>query len=144
MVAINYRLNIFGFGASSDMLAAQSSQATIKGVNFGLRDQKLALIWIQRNIAAFGGNADKVTIMGHSAGAISCHIHLLEAEFDTKKPLFRKAFMLSGAWGGLDFRSLEKADERWADLCRLWAVRDESPNRPPQLAEENTCEESGS
>ncbi|PTB72128.1 alpha/beta-hydrolase [Trichoderma longibrachiatum ATCC 18648] len=127
MVAINYRLNIFGFGASSDMLAAQSSQATIKGVNFGLRDQKLALIWIQRNIAAFGGDADKVTIMGHSAAAISCHIHLLEAELDTKKPLFRKAFMLSGAWGGLDFRSLEKADERWADLCRLWAVRDESP-----------------
>ncbi|KAL7810699.1 alpha/beta-hydrolase [Trichoderma aethiopicum] len=127
MVAINYRLNIFVFGASSDMLAAQSSHATIKGVNFGLRDQKLALIWIQRNIAAFGGDADKITIMGHSAGAISCHIHLLEAELDTKKPLFRKAFILSGAWGGLDFRSLERADERWADLCRLWAVQDESP-----------------
>ncbi|KAH0496116.1 hypothetical protein TgHK011_003496 [Trichoderma gracile] len=127
MVAINYRLNIFGFGASSDMLAAQSSHATIKGVNFGLRDQKLALIWIQRNIAAFGGDEDKVTIMGHSAGAISCHVHLLEAELDTKRPLFRKAFILSGAWGGLDFRSLAIADERWADLCRLWAVQDESP-----------------
>ncbi|KAK1239320.1 hypothetical protein MKX07_008808 [Trichoderma sp. CBMAI-0711] len=95
MVVINYRLNIFGFGASSDMLATQSIHSTIKGVNSGLRDQKLALIWIQRNIAAVGGDQDKVTIMGHSAGAISCHIHLLEAELDTKKPLFRKAFILS-------------------------------------------------
>lgn len=127
MVVINYRLNIFGFGASSDMLAAQSSQDAVKGVNFGLRDQKLALIWIRRNIAAFGGDQDKVTIMGHSAGAISCHIHLLEAELDTKKSLFSKAILLSGAWGGLDFRSLAKADERWADLCRLWAVQDKSP-----------------
>lgn len=126
-VAINYRLNIFGFGASSDMLAAQDSHNRLKGVNFGLHDQKLALIWIKRNISAFGGENTKITIMGQSAGGVSCHVHLLEAEFDTKKPLFRKAGLLSGAWGGLDFRSLEKADERWADLCRLWSVQAESP-----------------
>lgn len=109
------------------MLAAQGSHAPLKGMNFGLHDQKLAIIWVNRNIVAFGGDSTKITIMGHSAGGVSCHVHLLEAELNTKKPLFRKAGLLSGAWGGLDFRSLEKADERWADLCRLWAVQAESP-----------------
>ncbi|KNB09440.1 hypothetical protein FOXG_10017 [Fusarium oxysporum f. sp. lycopersici 4287] len=118
-VSINYRLNIFGFGASSDMLAVQGSKASVKGVNFGLCDQKLALIWIKRNIAAFGGDDTKITIMGHSAGGISCHLHLLEAELGIKKPLFRKAGLMSGTWGGLDLTSMEKADERWADLYQL-------------------------
>ncbi|KAI9147081.1 Para-nitrobenzyl esterase [Paramyrothecium foliicola] len=126
-VSINYRLNIFGFGASSDMLVEQSSHDQVKGVNFGLHDQKLALIWVNRNIAAFGGDPNKVTIMGNSAGGISCHMHLLEAEFGTKKPLFRKASLLSGTLGCLDTRSLEKADELWADLCRLRSIKAESP-----------------
>lgn len=127
-VSMNYRLNIFGFGASSDMLAAQDSNEPIKGVNFGLHDQRLALVWVNRKIAAFGGDNAKVTIMGQSAGGVCCHAHLLEAELDEKKPLFRKAGLLSGAWGSLDSRSLKKADERWADLCRLWSVQDESPS----------------
>ncbi|RKL43833.1 hypothetical protein BFJ70_g4146 [Fusarium oxysporum] len=126
-VSINYRLNIFGFGASSDMLAVQGSKASVKGVNFGLCDQKLALIWIKRNIAAFGGDDTKITIMGHSAGGISCHLHLLEAELGIKKPLFRKAGLMSGTWGGLDLTSMEKADERWADLYQLWSVEADKP-----------------
>ncbi|KAF9630174.1 Carboxylesterase type B [Lasiodiplodia theobromae] len=126
-VAINYRLNIFGFGASSDMLAAQGNNAPLKGVNFGLRDQKVALMWVKRNITAFGGDGAKVTIMGHSAGGISCHAHVLEAELETKAAPFRKAVLQSGAWGGLNFRSLAKADERWADLYRLWSVEADSP-----------------
>jgi carboxylesterase type B len=109
------------------MLAAQGSHASLKGVNFGLYDQKLALIWVKRSIAAFGGDDTKITIMGHSAGGISCHLHLLEAELGTKKPLFRKAGLMSGPCGGLDLTSLEKADERWADLYRLWSVEADSP-----------------
>ncbi|KAH8595312.1 Alpha/Beta hydrolase protein [Bisporella sp. PMI_857] len=126
-VAINYRLNIFGFGASSDILAAQGSNGPLKGLNFGLRDQKVALIWVKRNIEAFGGDGAKITIMGQSAGGISCHAHLLEAELDNKKPPFRKAVLQSGAWGGLNFRSLAKADERWTDLCRFWSIEAENP-----------------
>ncbi|RMJ05215.1 hypothetical protein CDV36_014106 [Fusarium kuroshium] len=126
-VSVNYRLNIFGFGASSDMIAAQGGDTPLKGVNFGLHDQKLALIWVKRNIAAFGGDNTKITIMGQSAGGITCHLHLLEAEFSTKKPLFRKAGLMSGACGGLDLTSLEKADERWTDLYRLWSIQAKSP-----------------
>lgn len=109
------------------MIAVQDSDTSLKGVNFGLQDQKLALIWVKRNIAAFGGDDTKITIMGQSAGGISCHLHLLEAELGTKKPLFRKAGLMSGACGGLDLTSLEKADERWADLYRLWSIQADSP-----------------
>ncbi|KAJ5420383.1 hypothetical protein N7465_002902 [Penicillium sp. CMV-2018d] len=126
-VCINYRLGIFGFGGSSDVIATQGSDIHIKGLNFGLYDQKLALIWVKRNIAAFGGDDTKITIMGHSAGGISCYLHLLQVELGTERPLFRKAGVLSGPVGGLDLTSLEKADKRWADLCRLWSVQAESP-----------------
>lgn len=126
-VSINYRLGIFGFGGSSDVIATQGSDTPLKGVNFGLYDQKLALIWVKRNIAAFGGDDTKITIMGHSAGGISCYLHLLEVELGTERPLFRKAGVLSGPVGGLDLTSLEKADQRWADLCQLWSVEADNP-----------------
>lgn len=126
-VSINYRLGIFGFGASSDMIAAQGSDSALRGVNFGLYDQKLALIWVKRNIAAFGGDEAKITIIGQSAGGVSCHLHLLEAELGTEKPLFRKAGLMSGPVGGLELTSMGKADQRWEDLCRLWSVQADSP-----------------
>lgn len=122
-VSINYRLNIFGFGGSSDILSAQDSHGSPRGVNFGLYDQKLALIWIKYNISAFGGDGTKVAIMGHSAGGICCHLHLLEAELGTNEPLFRKAALMSGSCGDLDLTSLDKADQRWADLYQLWSVQ---------------------
>ncbi|OOF94971.1 hypothetical protein ASPCADRAFT_208606 [Aspergillus carbonarius ITEM 5010] len=125
-VSINYSLGIFGFGASSDMIAAQGSNSPFKGVNFGLYDQKLALIWVKRNIAAFGDDT-KITIMGHSAGGISCYLHLLEVELGTARPLFRKAASMSGPLGGLEWTSMEKADQRWADLCRFWSIHADDP-----------------
>ncbi|KAF4773800.1 alpha/beta-hydrolase [Colletotrichum scovillei] len=126
-VAMNYRLNIFGFGASSTMLAAQDSNASIKGVNFGLHDQKIALIWIKHHVSEFGGDPTRITIMGQSAGATSCHIHLLEAESSARKPLFHKAVLMSGAFGGLDVSLLEKADERWEKLCQWFSFQELGP-----------------
>ena len=60
-VAINYRLNVFGFFADNEHC----------GGNLGLYDQYTAIEWVRQNIASFGGNPDNITLMGQSAGAMS-------------------------------------------------------------------------
>lgn len=60
-VSINYRTAAFGFLASSQVTASGNS-------NLGLHDIRFALEWIQKNIAAFGGDPTKVTVFGESAG----------------------------------------------------------------------------
>ena len=68
VVSINYRLGVLGYLAHPELSA--ESRKTISG-NYGLMDQIEALRWIERNIAAFGGDPDNVTIAGESAGALS-------------------------------------------------------------------------
>jgi len=68
VVTVNYRLGIFGFFAHPEL----SKEASYKASgNYGLLDQALSLKWVQKNIAAFGGDPKKVTIAGESAGSIS-------------------------------------------------------------------------
>lgn len=68
VVTVNYRLGMFGFYAHPEL----SKESPYKGSgNYGLLDQAFALKWVQKNIAAFGGDAKKVTIAGESAGSIS-------------------------------------------------------------------------
>ena len=67
VVSINYRLGPFGFLDVPGL----STSALSSGGNFGLLDQEAALAWVHRNIAAFGGDPDRVTIAGESAGAWS-------------------------------------------------------------------------
>ena len=67
-VSINYRLGALGWMAHPE-LSAESAQG-VSG-NYGLLDQIAALRWVQENISVFGGDADHVTIMGESAGALS-------------------------------------------------------------------------
>lgn len=68
VVSIEYRTGALGFLALPE-LSAESPTHT--SGNYGLMDQILGLKWVKNNIAAFGGNPDKVTIFGESAGAIS-------------------------------------------------------------------------
>ncbi|MDP5140933.1 MAG: carboxylesterase family protein, partial [Spirosomaceae bacterium] len=68
VVTCNYRLGVFGLFAHPEL----SKEAAYKGSgNYGLLDQLAALKWVQKNIAAFGGDPNKVTIAGESAGSIS-------------------------------------------------------------------------
>ncbi len=66
VVAVTYRLGIMGFLTSSLLIEDAPNQ--FKG-NYGIQDQLFALQWTKRNITAFGGDPDKITIAGQSAGA---------------------------------------------------------------------------
>ncbi|GAA5850567.1 hypothetical protein JCM9279_007545 [Rhodotorula babjevae] len=100
-VSINYRLGAFGFTSSPPEPAAPPTAPHIPtrapselDLNVGLKDQLLALKWVQSNIEQFGGDKTKVTMVGHSAGAMSVGLHQL---YSSGMGLFRAAFMLSGA-----------------------------------------------
>lgn len=67
-VTVNYRLNIFGFFAHPELSAEAPYHAS---GNYGLLDQNAALKWVYENIEKFGGNPEKITIAGESAGSIS-------------------------------------------------------------------------
>lgn len=45
--------------------------------NYGIQDQRMALMWVQQHIGSFGGDPQAVTIVGHDAGAVSAGIHML-------------------------------------------------------------------
>src|SRR5690606_23687601 len=68
VVTINYRLGALGYLAHPQL--SEESPDGVSG-NYGLLDQVEALRWVQRNVAAFGGDPDRVTIAGESAGALS-------------------------------------------------------------------------
>lgn len=85
VVAINYRLGVFGF-LSLDIPEAAG--------NMGLKDQVKALEWIQKNIEIFGGDKDNVTIFGISAGSASVEYLVLSP---SAKGLFHKAILQSGS-----------------------------------------------
>lgn len=68
IVTANYRLGIFGFFSHPELTAESPHHAS---GNYGLMDQIAALAWVQENIAKFGGDPQRVTIWGQSAGAIS-------------------------------------------------------------------------
>ncbi|KAJ8115148.1 hypothetical protein OPT61_g3137 [Boeremia exigua] len=60
VVSVNYRLNVFGFPSAPGA-----------DTNLGLRDQRLAVEWLQRNVASFGGSPKKLTIAGQSSGGVA-------------------------------------------------------------------------
>jgi para-nitrobenzyl esterase len=68
VVTVNYRLGIFGFFSHPDLTKESAHRAS---GNYGMLDQVAALEWVQKNIAAFGGDPKHVTVGGESAGSIS-------------------------------------------------------------------------
>ncbi len=90
LVTLNYRLGPFGFLAHPALSA--ESRHGVSG-NYGMLDQIAALRWVQRNIAAFGGDPKNVTIFGESAGAVSVGCLLASP---LAKGLFQRAIMESG------------------------------------------------
>ncbi|MBR6208232.1 MAG: carboxylesterase family protein [Oscillospiraceae bacterium] len=116
LVTINYRLNVFAWMVHPELDA--ESPRGVSG-NYGLLDQIFALQWVRRNIAAFGGDPDRITIAGQSAGAMSIQ-NLLSTPLT--RGMFRAAILQSG--GGptpmhdMRYPTLAQAEER-SDLSAL-------------------------
>jgi para-nitrobenzyl esterase len=125
MVSVSYRVGAFGFLAHPEL-----SKESGKGSgNFGLQDQIAGLKWVKDNIAKFGGNPNRVTIFGESAGGIS--VSMLAAS-PAAKGLFQQAISESGGSfggprtgneGGLNVPPLEIAEANGQRfLARLGAT----------------------
>lgn len=90
VVNINYRVGILGFLAHPELSAENPDQTS---GNYGVLDQIAALEWVKRNISAFGGDPNNVTIAGQSAGAFSVNALVVSPR---AKGLFHKAIAQSG------------------------------------------------
>jgi para-nitrobenzyl esterase len=115
VVSMNYRLGIIGFFAHRE-LAAESPQHA--SGNYGLMDQTAALQWVQRNIAAFGGDPKNVTIFGESAGSTSVSTQMASP---LAQGLFAHAIGESGgafSHPGLTFVSLADCENRDEDFAQ--------------------------
>ena len=108
LVSINYRLGALGFLAHPLL----NAEAGVSG-NYGLQDQIAALEWVQRNIAAFGGDPGNVTIFGESAGGTSVHALVASPH---SKGLFHRGIAQS-PW---------VTDTNYAKLAKLDAKLDEA------------------
>jgi para-nitrobenzyl esterase len=121
VVTINYRLNVFGFLAHPELTRENPDFPT----NFGNLDQKFAVEWVKRNIAAFGGDPDNITIGGQSAGGGSV---LTQLTSPLTGGLFQKAIVQSGiSYGAYEQRfgrylTLEQAEKDGEDFFRHLGV----------------------
>jgi para-nitrobenzyl esterase len=130
VVTFNYRVGVFGFLAHA-VLTAESPHRS--SGNYGLLDQIEALKWVQRNIAAFGGDPQRVTIFGESAGGEDV-AYLVASPL--AKGLFHRAISQSGGYPVRDMRTLASEEARGERLPRelgversdgvLTALRDKS------------------
>ncbi|KAF3210259.1 hypothetical protein TWF191_011219 [Orbilia oligospora] len=91
LISIGYRLGAFAGLASQDLLDEAIENGDEEIFNQGLFDQRKALLWVKKFIGGFGGDEDRVTVFGESAGSMSIALHLLADE-----PLFSRCAMQSG------------------------------------------------
>ncbi|KAI8650137.1 hypothetical protein LRP88_14782 [Fusarium phalaenopsidis] len=108
-VSVDYRLSFWGFMASKDIMDAGIA-------NLGLKDQRIALHWIKENIAAFGGDVDKITIWGESAGG--GNVGYQATAFGGKdEGLFHGIIAQSGA-DGTDMKNLTNPQKRYDTIVK--------------------------
>jgi para-nitrobenzyl esterase len=109
VVTMNYRLGPYGFFAHPALSAESPHKAS---GNYGLMDMLESLRWVQRNIAAFGGDPGNVTVFGQSAGAMAIASLVASPQ---ARALMHRAISQSGAWMGLGpapaMRTREQAEE---------------------------------
>lgn len=105
MVSANYRLNIFGFSGAPNVPA-----------NIGLLDQRLAVEWVRNNIAAFGGDPNKIVLFGHSAGGASTDLYNYAW---TNDPIISGSIPMSGTASSFGNRLPNTTEAGWSYASSL-------------------------
>ncbi|CAI6314478.1 unnamed protein product [Periconia digitata] len=122
IVAPAYRLNIFGFLASKELLEEDQQNVLGFSANNGFWDQRLALEWVWKNIHYFGGDATNITIGGYSAGA---HSTFQQLAYDLGQPdekaIVRRALMFSNG-PGMQPKSLDEAQLQFDELITMLEI----------------------
>lgn len=128
-VSFNYRLGRFGTFALPQLSAENPDKGRLG--NYGTMDQIAALEWVKRNIAAFGGDPDNVTIIGESAGGMSVH-NLLTSPLSQK--LFQRAVIMSGGNGRSEgAKTLAEVEQIAQNFARRHKIDPQAPDALKRL-----------
>ncbi len=141
VVSVNYRLGVFGYLAHPE-LTAESPEAPS---NFGLLDQKAGLHWVYENIAAFGGDPDRISIAGQSAGGGSVMQQMTHADnFDIIKGAIVMSGMMRPKTDSDIFKpvNLEKAEAKGKDFFEFCGLKtlEEARNADPIVLRDKYAE----
>ncbi|KAJ6119828.1 alpha/beta-hydrolase [Penicillium sp. IBT 18751x] len=129
MVSFNYCLGLDGFLASSKIADELKQDGFAGNGNFGFTDQKVAMEWVQKYIAQFGGDPDNVTAVGQSAGGISIGHHMVAND-----PIkFHRAVCMSGLGSTLRPRTLQEHETLFNATCRHFSIDPRSSDALNQL-----------
>eukprot|EP01006_Ploeotia_vitrea_P004236 TRINITY_DN114146_c0_g1_i1.p1 TRINITY_DN114146_c0_g1~~TRINITY_DN114146_c0_g1_i1.p1 ORF type:complete len:557 (+),score=78.99 TRINITY_DN114146_c0_g1_i1:29-1699(+) len=118
IVTADYRLGALGFFAHPDL--------TELPTNVGIRDQRLSMAWVQKNIASFGGDPRQVTIFGQSAGAGSMLIHYTTPE--VTKGLF-SAIVSQSNPAAIEYKNVNETAQYGAKISRLLKCENVDPKK---------------
>lgn len=128
-VAFNYRVGLGGFLASSAIKADLQADGHEGVGNFGLYDQQVALRWVNRYIASFGGDPDNVAIYGESAGGMSVS-HQIAARHPAP---FQRAIAMSGQLNTIPTWSIDRHEKHYRALVKYLGIDPDSPSSLDEL-----------
>ena len=133
-----YRLNIFGFLASSELLNDPTNQSGTVG-NLGFWDQRLALQWTYTNISYLSGNSSNITVAGYSAGAHSVFYQLAyDLDYPPEKRIIKRVCMHANG-PGVQPKPLEEHQEQFDELLNVLKISSSLPaNEKLKLLRETT------
>ena len=129
IVSIHYRLHWLGFIACQDLLN-EATSLNEPPANFGLHDQRNAFLWIKRFIPGFGGDPNRITAFGESAGSGSIVFHMC-----SDVPLFNRAILMSGLPASVPPLELKFKEAEYRALLKYCGIDEEDPRRLQKLRE---------
>uniref|UniRef100_A0A9P3ENT3 Carboxylic ester hydrolase n=1 Tax=Aspergillus pseudoviridinutans TaxID=1517512 RepID=A0A9P3ENT3_9EURO len=131
-VSVNYRLGIFGFLTSEELRNAGYKP------NNGLRDQRAAMLWVQKHIHCFGGDNQNVTLAGMSAGAVTAAVTL---HLRCSDNLFSRAIAMSGSYFMTPPLSLDAHEEGYRQAMKALGLADMTPEQRLRVLLDNPAQE---